>query len=83
MISSVSTLKRRGQYKLCNDLLHPKKDYDEQMCKNEFLDKPGSYAMSYDKNYSRSKCLHLQYKIECNSGNEAFGDEAKNITHKS
>lgn len=83
MISSVSTLKRRGQYKLCNDFLPLNKDYDEQMCKNEFLDKPESYAMSYDKSDSRSKCLHIQYKTECNSGNEAFGDEVKNITHKS
>lgn len=82
MISSVSTLKRRGQYKLCNDFLQDK-EYDEQTCKNEFLDKQGSYAMRYVKSDSRSKCHQLKYKLDCTIGSNTLGDEVTNIMHKS
>nr|XP_034334727.1 uncharacterized protein LOC117691916 [Crassostrea gigas] len=81
MISSVSTLKKSGQYKLCQDVFPGN---DTQECKNIFFNRLDSYAMSYDdRNDSVSKCVHYKYKKECGIGKKALGEEVTKLTHKS
>lgn len=83
MISSVRTLKKSSQYKICID--NDKGDYDEQKCKNEILTREYSYAMMNGTSNGASKCLHYKYKkgIECTDKTKSLGDEVTNITHKS
>lgn len=85
MISSVRTLKKSSQYKICIDFNVNETDYDEQKCKNEILTKVNSYAMMKGTINGASKCLHYKYKkgIECTDETESLGDEVTNITHKS
>lgn len=83
MISSVRTLKKSSQYKICIDF--DESDYDEQKCKNEFLTKVNSYAMMHGTSNGSSKCLYYHYNkgIECTDETKSLGDEVTNITHKS
>lgn len=76
MVSSVHTFKNNSQYKMC--INYDKEDKPEQNCTKRLLGISFSYATI---NGSSGCPLYHYNDAECKLG--TFGDEVRNITHKS
>lgn len=78
MVSSLSTLKNSGQYRICLNIDETSNTTcSERNMKTLLVNEENNYAIINDT----SKCVYYKYK-----GTEystTLGDEVNNITHKS